>query len=85
MVDKNKNGRPYTGFNTRWGDRIYEGDIINTKAARYVVVKKSGKWKLKVVFTGIQGFEKYHDLEKVQGYSGFVLGNKDDHPELMDI
>jgi hypothetical protein len=83
MFDKNQNVRNYTGVDTNWGDRIYEGDILNSKAARYLIVKKGKEFKLKVLFTGIQDHGDYFAVSDAKKLCMLILGNKDDNPELL--
>jgi hypothetical protein len=70
----------FTGLSDETGKEIFDGDILNSKPARYKVIWKGSGWKAETIM-GL-GVGQIKDLDEVTSFS-FVLGNIFENPELL--
>lgn len=75
----------YTGLDV--GDHeIYEGDILNTKAARWEVVFHDGAFVAKVVWSVVTPIGHMIMLRDLLHNSGIIpLGNRWENPDLLEF
>lgn len=72
----------YTGLNNRKFKPIYEGDIFNTKAARWVVAFEDGAFWAKVVWSAVLPID-YTECLFLMSDDVVPLGNIFENPELL--
>lgn len=74
----------FTGLQTRNGRDVYEGDILNTKAARWQVIFENGAFVAKWIM-GIEpslGPDVRHNLSALLEHA-ILIGNVCENPELV--
>lgn len=72
----------FSGLTAQSGQEVYEGDIFNTKAARWVVEFVDGEFVGRVVWSQVFQVGKCLPLKPLLGHS-VMLGNMYENPELL--
>ncbi len=72
----------WSGLTLPNGQDIYEGDILNTKVARWEVVFEQGIFLARVVWSGVFGTDYVVPLREIVD-NAIPLGNRYEHPHLL--